>query len=145
MCEKTLKNMAEMNQIFRALGMEVLNEDNNVVNISAGIHKVDFKRYQTMIWALYYLMNTQHQSTQTAAPTARNEGADGMVVAPSTPPPPAGILPSAGNVDSSVYKFVLNYTQNDTLNLGLSRYGRNLDLESLYLIETFLVVVSSWL
>jgi hypothetical protein len=37
------------------------------------------------------------------------------------PPSPRGVLPSAGNVDQSVFKFVLNYSQNDDLNLGLAR------------------------
>ena len=138
--------------------------------------QIDYAKCQRMLFALYYLMSSQHFSAGPLAPISPRAAA----VPPSIPPPPlsqqqqqqkqqeeddddeggismssdgaeaggdddddeeeeqaagaavaaaaaaaaavpVGVLPCAGDADQAVWKFVLNLTQNDTLNLGVAR------------------------
>ncbi|TFJ82599.1 hypothetical protein NSK_006025 [Nannochloropsis salina CCMP1776] len=208
-CEKSVRNLKTMNALFRALGLEVDDDDlptvRDVVFLSLYIHKVDFSRYRHLVWALYYLMSCEHQSvdasslvdlatTTTTSPaspaplagkarssptacafnstscigsskklasisqgdkkshtspshfsfsavttdsilqdTCRIAAAPSVshstslqqsfphIATAGTHVFPRGLLPSSGDLDQKVFKFVLNYSQNDDLNLGLAR------------------------
>jgi len=88
-----------MSAIFVAMGFDVIT-GRDAVTLRYELAQLDLSLLQKIIFALYYLMGSIHQTPTTE---------------------PAGILPCQENVDKEIWSFCLNYCQNDDVSVGVAR------------------------